>query len=326
MENFRMGMWTAEELKTAKEELDNCFAPVREAGLKGGKIPANVYKKLEEDKFEIAELIVTVINESVVQGNMLPLIVDEVSGDWRNDYIWTELQKSLRVDLRSPGSKPLSQLPFTWSEYGMEVTQREVAVEVPLELLATGKVTASMVADVIAQGVLRDKITRVTNKISDEITAIDDRTGESGYGLRYSGLTKANLDKAIDGMADEGDGISFFGRYIKMIPTLRTILAAEFNEEITGEVFRRGIVGDYHGARFIAIKDQFSKEWGNDHFLRSDLVWGVGARKGAIHMTQDVSFLNWSEVSSKYASFGTGFRYQDGTLVHDPYRYRVIDL
>jgi hypothetical protein len=323
MPEFRTGMWTPDEYKTAKEELDNSFAPIVEAH-KGKVSRPAAMKELEDNKWEIAELIVTVINEAVTVANPLPLIVDEISTDWRNDYVWTEIQKSLRIDERSPGSKPLSQLPFSWSEYGMETTQREVAVEVPLETLAKGTITASMVAEVIATGVIRERVTRVTNALAAAITAIPDRTGVSGYNLRYTGFTQANVDKAIDGLADESDSATMFGRYITLQPALRAFTGMSDNQQ--GALFDRGVIGIYHNCNVLALRDQFSKVWGNVHLLRKDLVWMVGAAKGAFYMTQDLSFLNWSEVSTKNASFGTGFRFIDGLLVHDPYRYRIFDV
>lgn len=323
MVEFRQGMWTPEEFKTAKDELNNAFLPLVEAH-KGKVSKPAAMRELEDNKFEIAELIVTVINEQVAVANPLPLIVDEISTDWRNDYVWTEIQKSLRIDERSPGSKPLSQLPFSWSEYGMETTQREVAVEVPLETIAKGTITASMVAEVIATGVIRERITRVTNALAAEITAIPDRTGVSGYVLRYSGFTQSNVDKAIDGLADESDSATMFGRYITLQPALRGFTGMSDLQQ--GVLFDKGVIGTYHNANVLAIKDQHSKVWGNVHLLRKDLVWMVGGAKGAFYMTQDLSFLDWAEISTKNASFGTGFRFIDGLLVHDPYRYRIFDV
>jgi hypothetical protein len=323
MPNFRTGNWTAEQLRDAKKDLNEAFAPIAEAKSLA-KVSTAAMREIEDNKYEIAELVVTVINEQIAQANPLPLIVEEVTGDWRNNYVWSEIQKKLRVDLRSPGSKPLSQFPFSWSEYGMDVQMREVAVELPLELIATGKVTPAMVAETIAQGVLREKISRITEAVSDAITAVPDRTGQSGYVLRYSGFTQPNLDKAIDGLADESDSATVFGRYITLQPTLRAFTG--WSDEQNGEIMARGVIGQYHGANILALRDQYGKVWGGSHFLADDKVWVVGGQKGAIHMTQDVSFLNWAEVSTKYASFGTGFRYQDGTLVFDPYRYRILDV
>ncbi len=329
MAEFRQGMWTPEQFKSAKEELDNSFAPLVEAH-KGKVSKPAAMRELEDNKFEIAELIVTVINEQITVANPLPLIVDEISTDWRNDYVWTEIQKSLRIDERSPGSKPLSQLPFSWSEYGMETTQREVAVEVPLETIAKGTITASMVSEVIATGVIRERVTRVTNALSAAITAIPDRTGVTGYDLRYTGFTQANVDKAIDGLMDESDTATMFGRYITLQPALRAFtVASGISDRSLGSdesLFERGVIGVYHGCQILALRDQFSKVWGNVHLLRDDLVWMVGAQKGAFYMTQDLSFLDWAEISTKNASFGTGFRFIDGMLVHDPYRYRIFDV
>jgi hypothetical protein len=330
-EQFRVGKLTTDEFKEAKELLDASFAPLAEVGKRGSAVTRpSVMKELEDNKYQIGELIVTVINEQITVANPLPLIVDEVSTDWRNDYVWTEIQKSLRVDERSPGSKPLSQLPFSWSEYGMETTQREVAVEVPLETIAKGTITASMVTEVIATGVLRERITRITNALSDAITAIPDRTGVSGYNLRYSGFTQANVDKAIDGLFDESDTATAFGRYITLEPALRAFtVSAGISDRSLGSddaMFERGVIGVYHGCRFVAVRDQFSKVWGNQHLLSKSLVWMVGAQKGAIYMTQDLSFLDWSELNTKNASFGTGFRFIDGLLVQDPYRYRIFDV
>ncbi len=329
MAEFRQGMWTPEEFKTAKEELDQAFYPLVEAH-KGKVSKPAALKEIKDNEYEIAALLVTVINEQVTVANPLPLIVDEVSTDWRNEYVWTEIQKSLRVDERSPGSKPLTQLPFTWSEYGMETTQREVGVEVPLETIAKGTITASMVAEVIATGLLRERITRITNAVSDAITAIPDRTGVSGYVLRYSGFTQANVDKAIDGLFDESDTATAFGRYITLEPALRafTVTAGVSDRSLGSDeaLFERGIIGTYHGCNFLALRDQYSKVWGGNHLLSKDLVWMVGAQKGAIYMTQDLSFLDWAVLDTKSATFGTGFRFLDGLLVHDPYRYRIFDV
>lgn len=315
---FKVGKFNAEELQTAKNELDEIFSIVKG---KNGKLVPSAVKKLDDNRYDIAELILQVINETYLITDPTPLLVEVVDGDIRNNYLWRELDSTLRVVNRSYGTKPISQR-LTFKEHSISTSMKEIAVEIPLEEVAAGSTTPSQVAESMAQAILRYRIAAVLDGIDAGVTSGADLTGESGYTKRYSGLTQANLDKAIDGLLDDSEAVTIFSRHIALAPTLRTF--SDFSDEVKDDMTRRGVIGMYHNAQILTLRDQYSQVDAS-HLISKDRVYLAASRKGAIWMQKDVSFLNWALVDPRSSSFGVGTRLEDGMLVRHQNRYRIIE-
>lgn len=322
MPNFKAASWTPEKVQTAKQELDNIF---KEAvvGTKGRYNPRSV-QKIHEARFDIAELIIRIVEETVLLSDPIPFLVDSEEGTVGDRKVFQRINSALRVVNRSPASKPLSQR-FTWKEWEIFTSQKEVNVEIPLEKVAVGRVTPSQVAERMATAILRDRIKTVLNAIDTAVDAVADRTGESGYLLRYSGFTQANFDKAVNGMLDEAEAPALFGRHVALAPAIQgfATTATALSDEVRGELTVRGLIGTYRNAAIVTLKDQFA-ETSADHVIPKDRIYGASGRKGAILETKDIGFLDYVEVDARSATFMAGRRVEYGVTVWDKYRYRVL--
>jgi hypothetical protein len=131
------------------------------------------------------------------------------------------------------------------------------------------------------------------------------------------------LDKAIDGLEDEGGAPTVFGRHITLNTPLRNF--AGFSDSVNDDMTRRGKIGVYHGANLVTLIDPWARRDAT-HLIRKDRVYVASGTPGAIFMDKPVTFLNWSLVDARTASFGVGIRIEDGLLVFDPYQYRIIEI
>lgn len=324
MIQFRKGSWSKEKIVECKTELDNLFF---EAVGKGeSRMNPHAVQIIDKQRVDIAETIVNLVNEEVTSINPLPFLVNEVTGDIRNQYVWQELDSSLRVVTRAYGSKPLSQR-LTFKEFSMSTSMKETAVEIPLEEVFSGRQTPSLAAAEMAIAIIRFRISNTVDLIDAAVPASTaDRTGVSGYTLRYTdggALSKANLDKAIDGLQDEGEGVAVIGRHVAMFPAIRAF--SGWSDEINDEIARRGVIGQYHGATIVTLTDPYAKRTA-DHLIRKDRLYVAAGTKGCIYMTKPVDFLNWSFTDARTATFGTGIRLEDGILMHDAYKYRIMEV
>lgn len=318
MPKFKVASRTGDELKAHKAELNALFEKVKGAN---GKLNPKGVKDIQDARFEIAELIVQLLQDEMNVTDPTPWLAEPVTGDIKDDYIWQELHQdsALRVVARSYGSKPLSQRLF-FKEFGITTSHKEVAVEIPLEDVAAGRITPALVVEQMAQAINRYKVSMVCQAIDDGVAAGADQTGVSGYTLRYTGFSTANLDKAIDGLQDEADSVAVLARHIAIAPVIRSGIVGD---AMKNEVDSRGMIGTYHGASVVTLQDQYSRKL-DGHTISPDRWYVAAGRKGAILMDKDVSFLNYSLVDERTATFATGVRLEDGVLVYAPYRYRII--
>lgn len=315
---FRKASRTAEQLKTNREVLDEVFSRVAS----NGKINKHELKALNDKRIEVAELLVTVIQDQMISTDPTPMLVDRASSGFGDKTLYQEMRSNLAVVNRAYGTKPLSQR-LTALEYNFTTSMKEVAVEVPLEEIAAGRITASQVADAIAFATNRYKVKLVLDAIDSAVTAVADRTGVAGYTLRYSGLTRGNLEKAIDGLADEGTMPTVFGRHIALYPDIRNFTPA-WTPDVLRDMELRGQAGMIFGAPVVSMIDQFSKLVGGK-VLPSNRVYLASQAKGGVLMEKDVSFLNWAEIDERTAVMTTGIRLEDGVFIHDAHKYRVIE-
>jgi len=325
MAKFKQASLNASEMKEASEELNNIVLDaVRVGGAESGRKEYNPrgIQKLEEAKWEVAELIYTIIRDTVTVTDPSAMLVDEVSGNLGDQHIFQEVDSALRVTKRSVGSKPLSQR-LTKKEWGILTSQKEVNVELPLEQIAAGIWTASEIAEHIAFAITRSRIATLLDAIDAGVPSAADQTGVSGYTLRYTGLTSTTLDKAIDGLQDADDSPVIMGRHVAIAPKIRAFTG--WSNDTLRELETRGMIGTYHGASVMTLKDRFSK-WAKGHVIRADRVYMAGGMKGAIRKSVDVSFLNYAATDARSATFMTGVRFEDGVLVHSPNQYRIIEL
>jgi hypothetical protein len=329
MIKFNVAKRQPQELAEAKKTVDEMFLEaVRKGGVEGEKkFNRRGIEKIRAHEFDLAELITQIIQDQVVTTDPAPFLVNDVQSGLGDEHLWQELDASLRVVRRSPGSKPLSQR-LTFKEYSITTTSHEIAVEIPLEEVAVGRITPSMVAEQVAAAVNRWQVSEVLDAIEAGVPAATaDRTGVSGYTLRYSGITTGNLNKAIDGIMDESGVPVILGRHIAIAPALRTQVQADtqaFTQDMKREFETRGVVGQYNGAAIVTMRDDYSKLFGG-HAVPANRVWVASGQKGAIRKTVDLAFLTWQETSAKDAVFGMGLRFEHGFLVNDPFRYRVLE-
>jgi len=316
--NFKIASRSTDELKVAKQELDDLFAIVRG---KNGRVDARALKEIDSQRIEIAEAVVQLINDEIAVSDPTPMLVDVIDGTLGNDYVWQEIDSALRVVSRSPGSIPLSQ-GLTFTEYGVTTSQKEIAVEIPLEKIAVGRVTASQVTTLVAEAVNRYRIASILSAVDAGVPSGADRSGVTGWNLRYSGLDHDNLDAAVDGMLDESESVTIFGRHAALAG-IRTF--DDWADLVQADMQTRGQVGRYRGQPVLTLRDTTSKRV-SEHLISAKKVYLAAAVKGAKYVQKDLGFLNWAEVDAKSATFGMGLRMEDGLLVFDPYRYRIITI
>lgn len=321
--SFKQAKLTPTEFESASKELDELFLGLKANGNKKGLNPKGL-KVLEDKKFEVAELIIQLINDQYLLTDPTPLLVQVEDGDIRNNYVWQTLDSNLRVVNRSYGTKPISQR-LNFKEFPITTSMKESAVEIPLEELASGRITTSLVTQQMANAIRRYRVGAVLDGINAGVTSGPDRTGLAGYTLRYSGFTQANVDKAIDGLLDESESATMFGRYTAFAPTMRQFPDFLDSGLLGDQMTTRGSIGEYHNATILTLRDQFSKVDAS-HVISNQRVWLASSTPGAIWMQKDVSFLNWTMLDPRSATFGIGIRLEDGCLVWDPYQYRIIDL
>lgn len=329
MLKFNVARRQPQELAEAKKEIDTMFIEaVRKGGVDGAKVfDRRGMEKIRAHEFDLAELMTQIIQDQVVTTDPAPFLVNDTQANLGDEHLWQELDASLRVVKRSPGSKPLSQR-LTFKEYSMSTSQHEIAVEIPLEEVAVGRITPSMVAEQIAAAVNRWQISEVLDAIDAGVPAATaDRTGVAGHTLRYSGITTGNLNKAIDGIMDESGVPVILGRHIAIAPALRTAVQADtnaFTSDMKREFETRGVVGQYNGAAIVTLRDDHSKLFGG-HAIPSNRVYVASGQKGCIRKTVDLAFLTWQVTDPKTATFGMGLRFEHGFLMHDAFRYRVLE-
>lgn len=325
MLQFRKASWTSDKIAACQKELDDLFAAAVGKGEK--RMNPRAADIINADRIEIAETVISLIEQQISLVDPLPFLVNEVTGDIRNDYVWQELDSALRVTQRAYGSKPLSQR-LVFKEYGMSTSMNEVNVEIPLEEVFSGRQTPSLAAQEMALAISRRRISNTLDLLDAGIpTSTADRTGISSYTLRYvesTNLTQTNLNKALDGLQDEaGPGAAVIARHVAFAPAVRSF--SGFSNEVNDDMTRRGVIGNYHGATFVTLTDPFVKR-SADHTIRKDRIYIAGAAKGAIYMTKPVEFLNYAYVEPRTAVFSTGIRLEDGLLVYDAYKYRIIEV
>ena len=322
MHKFKTASRTPDELQSAKDELDAIFSIVKDTDRQGRLNPRAV-QELDDNRYELAELILEIVNDELLLSDPAPFLVDQRDGVFGDKYVFQELDSALRVVARSYGTKPLSQRLW-FKEYELVTSMKEVAVEVPLEEVAIGRITPSLVAEQMALAITRDRVNLILTAIDNGVSSGADRTGLAGYTLRYTTFDQPNLDRAIDGMLDEDEAPVILSRHIAMAPSIRGFTG--WSDDITEEFQRRGVIGTYHGANIISLRDKFLKTTG-EHIVPNNRIYlSSTGRKGAIYQSKDVGFLDWAMVDPRSSTFGVGTRVEDGVLVHDPFLYRIIEV
>jgi hypothetical protein len=318
MPDFKQPVRTASERTEHKQKLDEIFARV---GSKG-KITARGLKELDDNRVEIADTIVQLITDDLSVVDPTPLLVSKRTQGFTDKNLFQRMEGTLKVVNRSYGSKPLSQR-LSASEFSYSTSMKELAVEIPLEEVVGGRITASQVVSAMAYAIARYKVSLVLSAISAAVTATPDHTGLSGYNLRYTGVTEDNLSKAVDGMRDDGDAPTIFARHQALYPAIRTF--AGWGTIQQGQYLERGEVGQFLCASVVTIIDNYSRLLGG-HQIDGNKVWVASQTPGAWLIEKDVTFLNWALVDQRSATFSTGIRLEDGVFVYEPWRYRILDV
>lgn len=318
MHMFNTPVRTAAEREEHKQKLDEIFARVGSRG----RIDPRGMKQLNDNKIEIAETIVQLIQDDLTVSDPTGFMVDRKSAGFTDKNIFQRLDGTLSVVNRSYGSKPLSQR-LTAEEFSFSTSMKEIAVELPLEEIVGGRLTASQVVSAMAFAIGRYKTSLVLDAIDAAVTAVQDHTGVSGYNLRYAGFTQSNLEKAIDGLRDDAESPTIFGRHIAINPAIRAF--SGWSDEQQGDFLARGQVGQFLGAPIVTLVDKWSRVLGG-HQIAADRVYVAASTKGAWLIEKDVSFLNWAVLDERTATFGTGIRLEDGVFVHDANMYRILTV
>ncbi len=313
---FKTASKSPEKLKEAREALDEIFAKVAS----NGKINRKALKELNDNRFEVSELIVTLIQDQMTVTDPIPFLAERQSLGFGDKSLFQELDGTLAVVNRAYGSKPLSQR-MTAMEYNFYTSMKEINIEVPLEEVAAGRITASQVVDAMAFTINRYKVGLVLDAIDAAVTAVPDHTGITGYNLRYAGFDATNLQRAVDGLRDDGEAPTIFGRHIAIYPDIRNF--AGWSDDVQMEFQMNGQVGQIYGAPIVTMIDKYSK-FANGKLLPTNRVYVAGGNKGAYLVEKDVSFLNYSVIDERTATMATGIRLEDGVFIWDKDMYRVI--
>lgn len=324
MSEFRMASRTPEEIATAQQDIKSAFSVVKNAD---GTVNRKGVSELKKMEMELGELIVQLVNDQMLMTDPTPYFVDVVDGTFGDDYLYQEVTSALRVVDRAYGSKPQSQR-LNFSEFTISTTPKELVVEVPLEQIATGRYDVATITSIMAETKIRYTVGAILDALDVGVPATGDRSGKAGYNLRYSGLTAANLDKAVDGLLDQGFSPTIFGRHLALVG-IRSFSgwATSGSDAALREFETRGMVGTYHGAPIVNIQERYSRRY-LGQVIRYDRAYVASNAqpKGAIFMRKDLSFLDFAEVLPAEGLFRVGMRWEDGLLVWDPYGYRIIEV
>lgn len=319
---FKMASRTADEMAAHKAELDRIFKAAVGHD-KRGRIDPKGMKELENNKIEIAQLVVQLVEDTVTVTDPTPFMVDRRTYNLGDQILFQEMLGDMKVTKRAYGSKPLSQR-LTKQEWGMTTQPNEIAIEIPLEEIASGAMQASDAVNAMAESINRRRVQFVLDAIDAGVPALTaDRSGKAGLTLRYSALTKDNLEKALDGLKDDGEAPSIFARHTALYPAIRSF--SGWSQDGIREFELRGVTGVFQGSPVVTLVDKFSRKAGS-HVIRNDRVYIAGGAKGAVMAEVDLSFLNYAETDARTGVFTTGMRFEDGILVWNPYAYRIIEI
>jgi hypothetical protein len=324
MRKMKTASWTGTKMQECRDTLDTMFREQLGYG-NGKRMDPKGVKWITDNRVDIAETIVNLMQNEIDSIDPLPLLVEQTTGDIRNNYIWQELTGTVRVVDRAYGTKPLSQRLY-FREHSIKTSMKETAVEFALEEVFAGRMTPSLAASEMAIARIRYRTSMVLDAIDAGVPNVADRTGQAGYTLRYTvatALSAAVLDKAIDGLQDEGSNATVFGRHLALHPAIRGF--SGWSDSVNDELQRRGQIGVYHGANIVTLRDPLGRR-AEEHLIPYNKVWVASGAPGAVYMDKPVTFLNWAEVSARDAVFGTGIRFEDGVKVWDPYQYRIITI
>lgn len=319
---FKVANRSAAEIADHKTELDRIFKAAVGHDKKG-RIDPKGLKELESNKIEIAQLVVQLVEDTVALTDPTPFMVDRRTYNLGDQILFQEMKGDLKVTKRAYGSKPLSQR-LTKAEWGMSTIAKEISMEIPLEEIASGAMSASDAVNAMAESINRARVQFVLDGIDAGVPAATaDRSGKAGFTLRYSGLSASNLEKALDGLKDDGEAPSIFGRHTAIYPAVRAFTG--YSQDTLREFETRGAVGVYQGSPIVTLIDKFSRKTGS-HVIRNDRVYIAGGTKGAVLAEIDLSFLNFAETDTRAGVFTTGMRMEEGLLVWNPYAYRIIEI
>jgi hypothetical protein len=319
---FKVANRTPSEIEGHKAELDRIFKSAVGHD-KRGRIDPKGLRELEDNRFEIAQLVVQLVEDTVSLTDPTPFMVDRRPYNIGDQILFQELRGDLKITKRAYGTKALSQR-LTKVEWGMTTTAKEIAVEIPLEEIASGASSASEAVNSIAEAINRYRVQFVLDGIDAGIPAATaDHTGVNGFTLRYAGLTKDNLEKALDGLKDDGEAPSIFGRHTALYPNIRNFEG--WADDTIRDFDLRGVMGVFQGSPVVTLIDRFSRKHGS-HVIRNDRVYIAGGTKGAVLAEVDLSFLNYAETDPRTGVFTTGMRMEEGLLVWNPYAYRIIEV
>jgi hypothetical protein len=318
---FKTASRTPQEIADHKAELNSIFKDAVGHD-KRGRIDPKGMQELQDNRIEIAQLVVQLLEDTVAVTDPTPFLVDRNTYNLGDQIMFQEMRGDLKVTKRAYGTKALSQR-LTKVEWGMTTQAKEIAVELALEEIASGASSASDAVDAIAEGINRHRIQFVLDGIDAGVpAATDDHSGVPGFTLRYSGLTKGNLESALDGLKDEGEAASIFGRHTALYPAIRNFDG--WSDQSIRDFEMRGVTGVFQGSPVVTLVDKFSRK-AQSHVIRNDRVYIAGGSKGAVMAEIDLSFLNWAEADPRVGVFTTGVRLEDGLLVWNPYAYRIIE-
>lgn len=318
---FKTASRTTDELKVAKSELDTMIRDSVRRDSRGRLDPSGL-RELNDNRFEIAALVVELISDTVALTDPLPFMVDRRSYGINDQILFQEWRANMKVTKRAYGTKALSQR-MTKLEYAMTTSSKELAVELPLEEIAAGSISVADVTATMAESINRWRIGIVCDAIDAGVPSVADYTGNPASMLRFSSLSKTNLELALDGLKDNGDVPTIFARHSALYPAIRAFTG--YSQDTIREFETRGAVGVFQGTPIVTMVDRYSRVF-QSHALRNDRVYIAGSAKGAVMADVDMSFMNYAEIDTRAGVFTTAIRLEDGVLVWNPYQYRIIEV
>jgi hypothetical protein len=319
---FKIANRTVDELTAHKNEFSKM---IKEAvgHDKRGVVDPKGYDFLTANRIDIAALMVQLISDTVNVTDPTPFMVDRRQYGIGDRMLFQELRGDMKVTNRAYGSKPLSQR-LTKIEYPMFTQSKEIGAALALEEIASGAMTAADAINGISEGILRHRIQFVLDGIDAGVpAATNDHSGIVGATLRYSGLTHANMELALDGLKDDGESPTIFARHGALYPEIRGF--SGWSQDGIREFELRGVTGVFQGSPVVTLVDKYSRKAGR-HVIRNDRVYIAGGAKGAVMAEVDMSFLNYAVTDTRTATFETGLRMEEGLLVWNPYAYRIIEV
>lgn len=282
-----------------------------------------------EWRMDAAKLVRQSVADEFSLSDPTPLFTERREGNLGDTYEFTKLINTLRVVEYSPQSNPQVFTPRK-GKRTIKTASHELAYGIPLHKILTGQYKLGDFVSMAGQAITRHYVdlTLTAVDVACASGAVDMRGRPLRTMAAGADVAKSEIDDALRRMYTANTGVTIFGSRWALDPIFDA--GAASSDEAKEELHRRGVIGNYRGARLVEIRDDY-----NMYYKRFTQVNGIdweklifisGGAKGSVLLERDVAALDWNTVDVKKAQWGMGTRFDHGILVHTPAAYHVIQM